>query len=374
MLKYEILNVIGEGSYGTVYRCRHRESGRVMALKEFKETTEDDLVRKTTNRELKMLRTLKHPNVVDFKEVFKNKAGMICLVFEFVENNLLEVLDLTQNGLPPEMIRSILYQIVKGLAFMHASEVVHRDIKPENILVGGKFEKVVKICDFGFARSTRRESGFPFTEYVATRWYRPPELLVGAPYSTPIDIWALGCIMGELTDGNPLFPGGNEMDQLFLIQKCLGRLTPELHEYFLKHPPFLGIKFPEIMHIETLEKRYVGKLQPQALSLLKGMLRINPEERLTALACLKHGYFDEVRNREDIKLIEEGAFKDLRLQSATSYHDELEQRRREAIQSRAEQEAYRFTRKDETRLKDPKIGPYHSKSINKTKINFRKKK
>lgn len=105
--------------------------------------------------------------------------------------------------------------------------------------------KELKICDFGFARPLKKSAGEEeMTDYVATRWYRPPELLVGAVYSKEIDIWAVGCIMGELIDGNPMFPGENELDQLFLIQKTLGRLTPDHEETFLKNPRFLGMKFP----------------------------------------------------------------------------------------------------------------------------------
>lgn len=116
-------------------------------------------------------------------------------MFEYVQSNLLEVLEKSPDGLDPELIRSLIYQLLKGLAYMHSMNIMHRDIKLENLLISDK--KQLKICDFGFARHVKRsESEEQLTDYVATRWYRPPELLVGATYSKEIDIWAVGCILG----------------------------------------------------------------------------------------------------------------------------------------------------------------------------------
>ncbi len=120
------------------------------------------------------------------------------------------------------------------------------------------------------------------TDYVATRWYRAPELLLGYNnYGKEVDHWAIGCIMGELTDGQPLFPGESEIDQLFLIQKVLGPLTAEQREIFAKNPRFLGCKFPDIGRPETIEKRYIGKLSKKGAALMKGLLQMDPSQRLT---------------------------------------------------------------------------------------------
>lgn len=121
------------------------------------------------------------------------------------------------------------------------------------------------------------------TDYVATRWYRAPELLLGrSSYGKEVDYWAIGCIMGEITDGQPLFPGESEIDQLYLIQKMIGPLTPEQKEAFSKNPRFLGFRFPEIPKPETLYKRYLGKLSKTALSLMESLLRMDPKERITS--------------------------------------------------------------------------------------------
>ena len=122
---------------------------------------------------------LDHPNIVQLREAFRRR-GVVYLIFEYVRNNLLEVLEKSPDGLDHEMIRTIIFQLLKGLAYLHSMNIIHRDIKPENLLIGDENE--LKICDFGFARVQKKNHKEPLTDYVATRWYRPPELLVGAPY------------------------------------------------------------------------------------------------------------------------------------------------------------------------------------------------
>ena len=208
--KYEVLGVVGEGAYGIVYKCRDKETKEFVAIKKFKET-EDEIVKKTMRRELKMLQLLKHENVVEFKDAFKKK-GNLFLVFEYVERNLLEVLQESPNGLEPSLIKTFIYQLCKAIKYLHDQNVIHRDIKPENLLITNNHK--LKLCDFGFARKISMTSTETLTDYVATRWYRSPELLITNGYYGPeVDYWAIGCIMGELADGEPLFPGENETDR-----------------------------------------------------------------------------------------------------------------------------------------------------------------
>lgn len=134
------------------------------------------------------------------------------------------------------------------------------------------------------------------TDYVATRWYRSPELLLGgSEYGRAVDMWAIGCIMGELTDGQPLFPGENEVDQLYLIQKMLGPLTAEQQEIFQKNPRFIGLKFPEISRVETVERRYLNKLNKLALDFMQGLLKMDPNDRMSAPEALQHPFFGDLR-------------------------------------------------------------------------------
>ena len=174
MNKYEIIGIVGEGAYGVVYKAKCKESGDfgkfnihevllyfetefrltipfiLVAIKKFKESDEDEIAKKTIMREVKMLRLLKYKNIVLLKEAFKRK-GRLYLVFEYVEKNLLEVLEDNAVGIDPKRLRLFIYQIIKGVTFCHKNYVVHRDIKPENLLINPK-DNLLKICDFGFSR------------------------------------------------------------------------------------------------------------------------------------------------------------------------------------------------------------------------------
>eukprot|EP00291_Cryptomonas_curvata_P022074 CAMPEP_0172165548 /NCGR_PEP_ID=MMETSP1050-20130122/8474_1 /TAXON_ID=233186 /ORGANISM="Cryptomonas curvata, Strain CCAP979/52" /LENGTH=321 /DNA_ID=CAMNT_0012836033 /DNA_START=308 /DNA_END=1269 /DNA_ORIENTATION=- len=297
MNKYEVLGVVGEGAYGVVLRCRNKESGEIVAIKKFKESEDDEVVRKTTLREVKLLRMLRHENIVELREAFRRK-GKLYLVFEYVEKNLLEILEQQPSGLPPELVRKYIYQLCRAINWCHEHDVVHRDIKPENLLINP--DHSLKLCDFGFARTVSAKNRGDLTDYVATRWYRAPELLLGdTNYGKPVDMWAIGCIMGELTDGQPLYPGESEIDQLYVIQKVMGPLTAEQTELFLRNPRFVGLKFPDMSRPETLEKRYVGKVTKKALSFMKGLLQMDPAKRLQAQDALQHTYLDGLRDDHD---------------------------------------------------------------------------
>ena len=176
--KYEVLEVVGEGAYGIVYKCRNKETGKYVAIKKFKEV-EDEIVKKTMKRELRMLQRMHHENIVDFIEAFKRK-GNLFLVFEYVEKNLLEILQDSPRGLEPKLIRHFMYQLCKAIKYLHNQNVIHRDVKPENLLVNEKMD--LKLCDFGFARLISGSSKERLTDYVATRWYRAPELLLTQGY------------------------------------------------------------------------------------------------------------------------------------------------------------------------------------------------
>ncbi|KAL4175777.1 hypothetical protein KRP22_000736 [Phytophthora ramorum] len=289
------ISVNGEGAYGVVLKCHNKETNETVAIKKFKENEDDDpMVRKTTLREVKMLRFLKHGNIVALKEAFRRK-GRLYLVFEYVEKNLLEVLEDKPNGVDSELVRSYIFQLCCAIHYCHTNNVVHRDIKPENLLINtSNGEHSLRLCDFGFARSLP-SNGCPcdLTEYVATRWYRAPELLLGdTKYSRSVDIWAIGCIMGELIEGQPMFPGESEIDQLYLIQKMLGPLQKRHMELFAANPRFSGLKIPEVKVPETLYRRYCGRVSKQAISFLEGMIQLCPEDRLTSEECLKHPYFE----------------------------------------------------------------------------------
>ncbi|RUS81124.1 hypothetical protein EGW08_011110 [Elysia chlorotica] len=243
-------------------------------------------------RELKMLRALKQENIVELREAFKRK-GKLYLVFEYVEKNMLELLEPHPNGVPYEKARSLTYQLCKAVMWCHARDIIHRDIKPENLLISK--DGVLKLCDFGFARNIAGGSNGLYTDYVATRWYRSPELLIGAPYGKAVDVWAIGCIMGELSDGQALFPGDSEIDQLYVIQKIMGALPDDQMRVFQKNPRFHGLKFPAVKRPKTLEKHYHGVIMSVALDFMKGCLQLDPCNRVTSVDCVNHILFQTDR-------------------------------------------------------------------------------
>ncbi|CAG13230.1 unnamed protein product [Tetraodon nigroviridis] len=334
MEKYEKIGKIGEGSYGVVFKCRNRDTGQIVAIKKFVESEDDPVIKKIALREIRMLKQLKHANLVNLIEVFRRKRKLH-LVFEYCDHTVLNELDRHPRGVPEALVRSITRQTLQAVNFCHKQSCIHRDVKPENILITK--QQVIKLCDFGFARilSKKRKTSvavsdaapcwapvsptpavpFPslfhpfsapsagpcdyYTDYVATRWYRAPELLVGdTQYGPPVDVWAIGCVFAELLSGVPLWPGKSDMDQLYLIRKTLGDLTPRHQQVFSSNQFFCGVSIPEPQEREPLEQKYPG-ISSQALSLMKGCLRMDPSERLTCEQLLLHPYFDSLREKSE---------------------------------------------------------------------------
>ena len=326
MNKYEVLGVVGEGAYGVVLRCRHKDSGDIVAIKKFKEAEDDEALKKTTLREVRLLRLLRHGNIVSLLEAFRRKTRLY-LVFEYVEKNLLEVLETQPTGLDADLVKVYILQLVRAIHWCHSHDVVHRDIKPENLLINTRSNSL-KLCDFGFARvlssAAASAAGHPqdLTDYVATRWYRAPELLLGSTsYGFGVDLWAIGCIMGEISDGQPLFPGESEVDQLYIVQKIIGPLTAEHQELFMANPRFAGLKFPDMSKPETLQKKYMGKLSKRALNFMKILLSMDPNDRPSSASCLADAFFEGlVVNQEPAKSVI-----GIATTSATSVHGQVTQ-------------------------------------------------
>ncbi|XP_053452058.1 cyclin-dependent kinase-like 1 isoform X2 [Nycticebus coucang] len=238
---------------------------------------------------------LKHPNLVTLLEVFRRKRRLH-LVFEYCDRTVLHELDRYQQGVPEHLVKSITWQTLQAVNFCHKHNCIHRDVKPENILITK--HSVIKLCDFGFARLLTGPSDC-YTDYVATRWYRSPELLVGdTQYGPPVDVWAIGCVFAELLSGAPLWPGKSDVDQLYLIRKTLGDLIPRHQQVFSTNQYFSGVKIPDPEDMEPLELKFPNFSYP-ALGLLKSCLHMDPAERLACEQLLKHPYFDSIREIGD---------------------------------------------------------------------------
>ncbi|KAA0196361.1 Cyclin-dependent kinase 1 [Fasciolopsis buskii] len=290
--KYEKICKIGEGAYGVVFKCRDHTTGRLVAIKQFTSSEEDPVIRKIAMREIRMLKRLKHPNLVNLIEVFRKKKRLN-LVLQFIDNTLLNEMEQRPRRLDKTKIKKITWQLLLATDFCHQSNCIHRDIKPENILISRNNE--VKLCDFGFARFMTGPEG-EYTDYVATRWYRAPELLVGdTQYGPPVDVWAIGCVFAEMIIGTPLWPGSSDLDQLFLITRNMGNLYPRHRKIFEQSKYFSGIQVPSIEEQEPLEKRF-EKSHPnyftsKEMNFLLSCIQMDPNERLPCAELLKHSYF-----------------------------------------------------------------------------------
>lgn len=293
MDNYEILGVIGEGTYGIVLRARHISTNTIVAIKKFKDSNDDASVLKTAMREIKILRSLKHDNIVCLLDVFK-KNNQLYLVFEHVDHTLLEELEQSPSGLSAEQCKKYMYQLLNVLQFIHSKNIIHRDIKPENLLISKN--GILKLCDFGFARSSKKTEHSVYTDYVATRWYRAPELLVGnSDYGATVhavDVWAAGCVFAEILTGQPLFPGDSEIDQLYQITRLCGNLPASLLQTFLRNQLYVGVKLPQVKTVQSLQQRY-PKLPGDIIQLLQHCFKYEAVERADCAQLLQLQYFDQ---------------------------------------------------------------------------------
>ncbi|KAM9104141.1 cyclin-dependent kinase-like 3 isoform 3-T3 [Megaptera novaeangliae] len=286
MEMYETLGKVGEGSYGTVMKCKHKDTGQIVAIKIFYEKPEKS-VNKIATREIKLLKQFRHENLVNLIEVFRQKKK-IHLVFEFIDHTVLDELQHYCHGLESKRLRKYLFQILRAIEYLHNNNIIHRDIKPENILVSQS--GITKLCDFGFARTLAAPADI-YTDYVATRWYRAPELVLkDTSYGKPVDIWALGCMIIEMATGNPYLPSSSDLDLLHKIVLKVGNLTPHLQNIFSKNPIFAGVVLPQVQHPKNARKKY-PKLNGLLADIVHACLQIDSAERISSTDLLHHEYF-----------------------------------------------------------------------------------
>lgn len=299
VLDFEVLAKIGEGTYGVVYRARDPRSGALVALKHIKfiEGFKDFAL--PTLREIRALRYLQHPNVVQLQEIATGKpdpaadrapGGHVYMVFSYAEHDLAGLLRMSRRpssgfAMTPDLVRSYMHQLLLGLAHCHSRGWVHRDIKTANLLVTTRNQ--LSIADFGLAKKV--DSGRATPE-VVTMWYRPPELLYQDPTASfPIDMWSAGCVFGEMLSERELFCGHDSLSQITMIYKLCG--APDLSGWpgIQQCKPFLLLR-PKVAYAPQFRTRF-PRLGPLELDLLTRLLCINPHKRITAEAALQHPYF-----------------------------------------------------------------------------------
>lgn len=302
--EYDLLKKLGEGTFGEVHKGKHKASGRVVALKRLFLHDELEGFPITALREIKILKNLDHSNVIPLVDMAvqrgdpaKRKRAQMYMVTPYMEHDLAGLLDNSALRLDESHIKQYMMQLLEGVNYLHQQKYLHRDIKAANILIDNRGN--LRIADFGLARryfdpaptvdgaGPRPETRY--TSMVITRWYRPPELLLGeSHYTTAVDMWGVGCVFGEFFRRKPIFQGKSDADQGVIIFKTLGSPSEETMPGFDQLPNTNSIDFGK--YPRQLEKIFAD-LSRQALSLLSGLLDLNPEKRLSALGALAHDYF-----------------------------------------------------------------------------------
>ncbi|KAI0711430.1 kinase-like domain-containing protein [Earliella scabrosa] len=301
---YAILTKLGEGTFGEVHKAIHREKGNTVALKRILMHNEKEGMPVTALREIKILKALRHPCIIDIQDMFvvrsqgKESPLSVYMVFPYMDHDLAGLLENERVKLTPSQIKLYMKQLLEGTDYMHRNHILHRDMKAANLLISN--DGCLKIADFGLARAfdpsivrvkeDARGRERKYTNCVVTRWYRPPELLLGArQYGGEVDMWGVGCVLGEMFFRKPILPGASDLDQLDKIWQLCGSPTPENWAEYDMLPGCEGVKsfgfYPR-----RLRKTYES-IGSETVDLLDQLLVCNPRQRLTAAQALDHDYF-----------------------------------------------------------------------------------
>lgn len=299
---YQKLTPVGTGAYGTVCAAECMTTGDRVAIKKFTRPFQSPIHAKRTHRELRLLRLMNHENVIDLYDVFtpdKEEAALndVYFVSILMGADLSNILKIQR--LSDDHIQFLVYQILRALKYIHSAGIIHRDLKPSNIAVNEDCE--LKILDFGLARHTDQE----MTGYVATRWYRAPEIMLNwMHYTQTVDIWSVGCIMAELVTGKTLFPGADHIDQLTRIMSVCGtpseeflkKISSEEARNYIRNMPRMERKdFKKFFHTAT----------PEAIDFLEKTLNLDPDYRPTAAQAMEHPYFKQYHDPNDEPIADE---------------------------------------------------------------------
>ncbi|KAH7533332.1 hypothetical protein FEM48_Zijuj04G0119700 [Ziziphus jujuba var. spinosa] len=282
--KYLKREILGEGTYGVVYKAINKETGQTVAIKKIRLGKQKEGVNFTALREIKLLRELKDPNIIELIDAYPHK-GNLHLVFEFMETDLEAVIRDRNLFLSPADIKSYLQMTLKGLSYCHKKWVLHRDMKPNNLLIGPNGQ--LKLADFGLARLF----GSPdrrFTHQVFARWYRAPELLFGTKqYGSGVDVWAAACIFAELLLRRPFLQGSSDIDQLGKVFAAFGTPTASQWPDMVYLPDYVEYQYVPAPPLRSL----FPMASDDAIDLIAKMFTYDPKARISVLQALEHRYF-----------------------------------------------------------------------------------
>ena len=296
MNKYKIIRQIGDGTYGNVFEAINTETNERVAIKKLKNKI-NSWNECIEQNEVRVLRKLNNENLVKLMEVIREQNSDVSYIFEYCDCNLYDLIQKNRKQnifLSEPKIRNIIYQVTCGINYLHSQGIMHRDLKPENVLININ-NNSVKIADFGTAKEIPKYSNNKsLTDYVCTRWYRAPEcVLKSTSYNEKIDIWAIGCIMAELYNLKPIFPGNDEFDQINKICKIIG--TPEYNSwpegYLMMQK--LNLRFQNFDK-ENLKNVVYGACD-DAINFLEKIFQYDPNKRPSADELLTHPYFTNVQ-------------------------------------------------------------------------------
>lgn len=303
--RYKLQRIIGSGSYGIVLEALDTKSGERVAVKRVSpEIFQDSLLARRILREIKLLAHFDHENIIGLRDILMPHSedfDMIYIIMDIMETDLKAILKSGQE-ITESHVQYFIYQILRGLDCIHKADVIHRDLTPSNILLNTNCD--LKICDFGLAREEGKQE-LELTDYVVMRWYRAPELVMEHKhYKTHVDVWACGCIMGEMFHrAKPVFPGKDRIQQLDVILEIIGTPSEEdiakvgsqaAQKYIRRKPKQKGVDFTQYFSAPD------GKpLSPDCVNLLKRMLEFSPEKRITVHEALNHPYLAELHDPHD---------------------------------------------------------------------------